>query len=227
MRNGLRHWLIGGAFLGVAFSPRAGITAMRHENPDLKLRLRVYDYVGIPPWVMTRALKDVKFIFGHAGVVVTWNLCTQGEAPAVCSQAPGPLHAVVRIVDRSVPGADDRQLGYASESYITVNYPRVQEVAARSGVRPDRILGCVLGHELGHVLLGPNSHSTAGIMTAAWKNRELKLLRMMPLGFLPAQEKRIRAQVIAEQQQTAFRAAGEVQLSTLELNNYSSFNSGY
>ena len=29
-----------------------------------------------------------------------------------------------------------------------------------------RILGCVVAHELGHVLLGPRSHSAEGIMAA-------------------------------------------------------------
>ena len=165
---------------------------------DLKITLRVYDYAGLQPELLRRSLDEAGIILRDAGVVVEPIICTQNAPPAVCRQVPDPLNIAVRIVPKPVPGADYGTLGYAAGQYITVNYTRVERFADRSGVYLDRILGCVLAHELGHVLLGPDSHSAKGIMTAHLTDEELVQIRAMFIGFLPFQKARIRAYVLAQ-----------------------------
>ena len=182
----------------------ANIPAMARQTtetgapPDLKITLRVYDYAGLQTELLDRALDGAAIILRDAGVVVEPIICTQNEPPAACRQIPDPLHIAVRIVPKPVPGADYGTLGYAAGQYITVNYSRVEKFADRSDVYLDRILGCVLAHELGHVLLGPDSHSAKGIMTAHLTDEELVQIRVMFIGFLPFQKARIRAYMLAQ-----------------------------
>jgi hypothetical protein len=59
------------------------------------------------------------------------------------------------------------------------------------------ILGRVIAHELGHLLLGRNGHSTTGIMHTPWRSQDLELHREGLMLFLPGEAKRIRAHVLA------------------------------
>ena len=52
------------------------------------------------------------------------------------------------------------------------------------------ILGCVIAHELGHLLLGSNSHSDEGIMQPRWDPNQVRQLMMGTLLFTPEQSKR-------------------------------------
>jgi len=72
---------------------------------------------------------------------------------------------------------------------------RAQELGVTSNQGVDRILGSVMAHELGHLLLGLNSHSVTGLMRARWGNDELRCLDMGTLVFLPEQGKRMRARL--------------------------------
>jgi hypothetical protein len=51
------------------------------------------------------------------------------------------------------------------------------------------ILGCVIAHELGHLLLGSNGHSDRGIMQSQWEPRQVKQLLTGSLLFTTEQSK--------------------------------------
>jgi hypothetical protein len=55
------------------------------------------------------------------------------------------------------------------------------------------ILGQLIAHELGHLLLGTNSHFLVGIMRATWRAAEIKQALMGNLVFTPEQVNQIRA----------------------------------
>jgi hypothetical protein len=56
------------------------------------------------------------------------------------------------------------------------------------------ILGCVIAHELGHLLLGDHGHSIAGIMQARWGVEQTRLALMSRLSFLPEEARLIHAE---------------------------------
>jgi len=211
MSKTLRICLTWGLLLGGNFPATARQASKMEGKPDLKITLRVYDYVGVDAGLLRRALHEAGIIVGDAGVAVVPILCTEGKAPGgtepsqsqdespkACRQVPDPLNIALRIVPKPVPGNDYGTLGYASSRYITVNYSRVKEFADRADVYLDRILACVLAHELGHVLLGPDSHSATGIMAACLTDKELGQIRVMFIGFLPFQKAAIQAYVLAQ-----------------------------
>jgi len=72
-------------------------------------------------------------------------------------------------------------------------------------------LGCVIAHEVGHLLLGMNSHSGSGVMQARWDRRQMSQAMWSLLLFTPEQSKRIRAEARARAtlQRASVNAASE------------------
>jgi glutamate/tyrosine decarboxylase-like PLP-dependent enzyme len=62
------------------------------------------------------------------------------------------------------------------------------------------ILGCVIAHELGHLLLGTHGHSIAGIMQAHWGIEQTQLALMSQLSFLPEEARLMRADTVAPEE---------------------------
>ena len=56
----------------------------------------------------------------------------------------------------------------------TVYLDRVNWLAAASGVDARVLLGRVLAHEIGHLLLGTNAHGRTGLMRAVWSRSALQ-----------------------------------------------------
>lgn len=78
-------------------------------------------------------------------------------------------------------------VGYIAEVY----YQAVQTLATIRQVEPPALLGSVIAHELGHLLLGPG-HAPNGVMRAAWDLRDLDAIRQGCLRFSPAEGARMR-----------------------------------
>ena len=65
------------------------------------------------------------------------------------------------------------------------------------------ILGCVIAHELGHLLLGTNGHSRTGIMQPRWEPNQVRQLMIGTLLFTTEQSKLMRAQARTRIRQAA------------------------
>jgi len=68
------------------------------------------------------------------------------------------------------------------------------------------ILGNVMAHELGHLLLGSNSHALSGIMKARWENEELERIAKGGLFFTIEQAELIRERLVASEPPMAVSA---------------------
>jgi hypothetical protein len=74
------------------------------------------------------------------------------------------------------------------------------EYAVRRAKRDDAefeapiILGCTIAHELGHLVLGTNSHSDAGIMQPRWESNQFRQLMIGNLVFTTEQSKLMQEQ---------------------------------
>jgi hypothetical protein len=76
-----------------------------------------------------------------------------------------------------------------------VFYAGVEPIERETGLSSEAILGFVIAHELGHLLLGTNSHATVGIMRANWKKSELSAAGKGLLGFSETQAETMRARL--------------------------------
>jgi hypothetical protein len=84
--------------------------------------------------------------------------------------------------------------------YAWVFYDHIKEAAVEKGLSLPQILGNVIAHELGHLLLGANSHSMTGLMRARWSWEELIAADRGELNFSNSERARIQNSVFARHQ---------------------------
>jgi hypothetical protein len=77
-----------------------------------------------------------------------------------------------------------------------------------SSVEPGTLLGHAMAHELGHLLLGSNSHSLTGLMCANWLTKDLIHMEQGGLLFSEEQSLKMKAKLstFAMQKDTGLHA---------------------
>jgi len=91
-----------------------------------------------------------------------------------------------------------------SGCYADLFYEPMEQLHGSKGTDIASLLGHVAAHEIGHLLLGSNSHAAAGIMHARWTAEELASARVGGLAFLEKESLRMRARLA-----TAIQASKE------------------
>jgi hypothetical protein len=82
--------------------------------------------------------------------------------------------------------------------YADVFFEHVEQLREeKPGVNLGTILGYVMAHEIGHLLLGSNSHSRSGIMQGEWHGDQLRSIALGELLFTAEQAERMRERVAA------------------------------
>jgi hypothetical protein len=121
-----------------------------------------------------------------------------------CASFEWPTRLAVRVVPQSRLSTNE-VFGVAFLSaegtgcYSDVFYDRAMELHANWNVDLADILGNVMAHELGHLLLGSNSHASMGIMRAHWQGEDLRRLSRGNLLFTNEQADQMRGKVTAIQ----------------------------
>ena len=173
----------------------------------LTITVRVYDLYGLPPDQKAKALALAAETLAQANVTAHWIDCTrdaQGVVPPPCLEVLKPGELVIRIMDRTERG--DHILGTAivqeggPNVIASIYAASVQERSVKSGVPIVTLLGRVTAHEIGHLLLGTNSHAPTGLMRASWN---VKVPHLAEWQFTRADAARIRVGLLR-------RSEGEV-----------------
>ena len=136
----------------------------------LPLAVAIHDSADLPPPMLERAKGVATGIYGRIGVSLRWLAGPQIAGavqanPAACPDSPTPL-IHLRLLGRSAnPDRPTGDLGFAMSggTLASVLVEPVVYVAKTKSVDVGDLLGVVMAHEIGHVLLPPDSHST-GIM---------------------------------------------------------------
>jgi hypothetical protein len=146
------------------------------ECPNPVVRLNVFNTSAVSSGVLADAEMEATEIFRLANVMLVWrDSVPDGTGKGNC--AVDLQVAVVRgMAERHFlqeGHMEDATLGFAAikqacfcgrRAYIFSD--RIFELGYRHG-NPTALLGRVLAHEIGHLLLSSNRHSGAGIMRAA------------------------------------------------------------
>lgn len=143
----------------------------------LTITVRVYDLHGVPPEERSRALALAAQTLAHANVSATWIDCSRvdGVAPPPCVAVLNEGEMVLRFQDRTERG--NHILGTAIVQddgpcvLASVYAGAAADRSAKTGLPLWLILGRVTAHEIGHLLLGTNSHAPTGLMQASWNLR--------------------------------------------------------
>jgi hypothetical protein len=177
--------------------------ALASADQELPLTLTVYDYAQVPRDVRVEAAKTVAQIYGALGVEMVWvewcvrAACRTDTQQAAVLDTRRPMLSV-HIVGNAMPPFTHktRIMGVApTGGYMAYAFfDRIRAFAMRRELYLSTVLGHVIAHEVGHLLLR-DGHAESGIMRASWSGADLLEAQRGRLGFTPVQGHRIRAQV--------------------------------
>jgi hypothetical protein len=173
------------------------------SGSDLQITIRLFDYAGIQPGAVAVAGHTAGETLRHAGIQVRWHSCPVRGQPGTAlpdCETNDAIHLVVGILPEPMPrkiATAPQQFGVAILSrtglpvHAYVFLDRVENLAKAETAPWPQLLGTLIAHEVGHLLLGDSSHYPVGIMRACWRSEEIKLARMGSLTFTPHQARRI------------------------------------
>jgi hypothetical protein len=193
--------LAGGWLVVLGFACADPFSA-RAVEPIPTIRVRVANYTEATPTTVFKAEREAGRILGDAGLNVVWIDCPLKRSAVIsmdpCQQPLERTDIVLRVLsDQCRNGVQDSAFGIAVLPVLaSVYYEHVVSRARIDGAdfEVPIILGCVMAHEIGHLLLGSNSHSDTGIMQARWERKQVLQLMKGGLHFTPQQSKLIRAE---------------------------------
>ena len=174
--------------------------APKSLNPEL--HISVQDTANVPAELLAAAEAEVHRIFQQAGVETLWRNCSERvekNQRAAC-HVVGSTYLMLKILsdaksvqvrDRidvlGIAPLDEKGVGF----YGYVFYDRIQKLAEKRRIA-STLLGHVLAHETGHLLLRSNSHSISGIMSGQWAGEELRRISEGAMFFMPQESKDMR-----------------------------------
>jgi len=200
----LRKWM--GLGLVVAMSGGPAKAKVVPKTPVV-VTISVHNDVAVPWGTIRGAEEEASLVFRHAGIDVEWLNCqtvsevtVAAEKSRSCGEAIFPEHLQLRIVKRSV-GLSPKVMGISflsedgSGCQADLFYERIEGLGQESNASVASILGHVASHEIGHLLLGTNSHASRGIMRAVWGPDELASVTQRALIFSEKESAQMRARL--------------------------------
>jgi hypothetical protein len=179
-------------------------TAPAQTPAPYTIAVSLFNDAHVPPRVLDHAEQSASRIFAQSGIQLIWMLCGREEETIEerfdCTQTLYPEHFDVRIVNSSSHvGSDVFGISYLSVddagSQADVFYSKIVRFHHVSRTNPATLLGYAIAHELGHLLLGSNSHSLTGLMCGNWHNEELARMEQGGLLFGEEQSRRMKAKL--------------------------------
>ena len=172
----------------------------------VRITVRVYNYARIESYRLERTQRRVSEIFIEAGFEIDWIHCARCEAERSqypdCIREIGPTDLILKImprIDMEKNGFKKDAFGLAAGRNIMISTERLDDIAQNSEQTCDRIIGLAVAHEIGHDLLGSNSHSSRGIMCPRWYPKDLHLESRRSAGFTQEQIDRMHRNWLAAQ----------------------------
>lgn len=190
------------AIPGAQFSSAAAST-----REELRLTIQIHDYSHVPGTVLSHASATVTQIYERIGVRIEWaGVAHPGERRSGSqrrdhSQRSSVAQMTIVILTPKMAaraGVADGVLGYAAVPDEGMGriafaiYERVRTAAAQGPANEAELLGFVMAHEIGHLLMPGGSGSDTGPMRNHWDIRELRQLDPLKLEFSVQQALQIR-----------------------------------
>jgi hypothetical protein len=205
------QWMCAWVVLGLYLVP-AGISAKNAKTADGLVKISVFNDAHIGPPTLAKAESVAAHVFADAGINLLWMNCGLAIEPVeqqnACSETSFPRHLHIRIrAQSSHLSLSTLGMSYLGEDgagcQADIFYAGVADLEMETRINAATILGNAIAHELGHLLLGTNSHTATGIMRAGWRQRELAAARRGTLAFTDAQRQIMRAKLDSKAAQVA------------------------
>ena len=176
----------------------------RGQTDLIQLGVSVFNYAPFSTSIVEKAEGEASRVLRDVGVEVIWDNCLQGTLRGAsidhCAEVSFPFHFDLRII-RSSRNLKASTVGisfFADDGKgccADVFYQPIEQLQNETDVSPSVVLGYAMAHELGHLLLGINSHTPNGLMRAHWTREDLDNASRANLWFSYEQSIRIRSRL--------------------------------
>jgi hypothetical protein len=195
--------------------PVVGANPDAHRAP-VSLTVSIFNDAGVSTSVLQQAESRARAVLRVAGVSLAWLDCGvpgHWRAEQGCQAIAFPTHFSVRLVaGRKAVSDDTFGQSYLNErgegNYANVYFTALSSAKALSVIQEGDLLGYVVAHELGHLLLGKESHSAGGLMRAKWEVAELQDGSRGTLLFSRDEAEKIRSRYLAAVARAGILVAG-------------------
>lgn len=195
--------------------PVVGAAPDTHSTP-VSLTVSIFNDAGVPAFVLRQAEVRARAVLMDGGVSLTWLDCGvpgKWRTELGCRAIAFPTHFSVRlVVGRKGVSDDTFGQSYLDErgegNYANVYVTPLSSAKALSVIKEGDLLGYVVAHELGHLLLGKESHSAEGLMRARWEVAELQKGARGNLLFSRGEAEKIRSRFLAAAARAGILVAG-------------------
>jgi hypothetical protein len=186
-----------------AEKPEPGPRGVPDAASELRVLVNVYNGVNVSSSELSRAERKAEKIFLNAGIQLTW---TTGLLAADLNDNATNLRwnaasLQLRLWTRAAAGnrpTSSETLGLClslEHGDAVILADAIQKRAVVGKIHFADLLGLVIAHELGHLLLRSADHSADGIMQARWGKKELNDGECGYLRFTPAEAESMRSEV--------------------------------
>ncbi len=193
---GRTGWIAGALVFGVLTS---WTDSVAEPLDPLTVHVLILDKVGVEADTLRRAQEETRRIFKAAGITLAWHL--RGQEPPT---GPFVIELVIIVSNLIGETGENRNMlaiaPASKEAHGTIAwlfYHRIHDLGQLLQLEVSQLLGHVMAHEMGHLLLPYGSHAASGIMKAGWDRRQARLASMRSLTFEPSQAALIRAHLRA------------------------------
>lgn len=177
----------------------------------------VFNYSQASVSTIRLAEAEAGRVLGRAGFSAAWLNCPappSSSPQAVCEKEQTPGEIRVRILSGHASNRfQDSVFGFAiAPVFASVYYESALRLARIDNAEFEAplILGCVIAHEIGHLLLGPNKHSAVGIMQPQWESTQVLQIMQGALVFTEEQSSLIRGEVQRRMKEQAGGSLAEI-----------------
>ena len=184
-------WPTGLFILAVTCGSAAGASA-RPQGEVRDLTVAVAHYAAIDSKTMKEAEGIASEVYRRAGIEIQWVEASTYESGT-------KLYVNVLSHEMAAPFyMSDETVGFAIPGSRAANviYERIRRIARRRHVASGLLLGYVIAHELGHLLLPAHSHSSSGLMRP---DLDMELAAMKKLRFTDDQIALIQERLTVQQ----------------------------
>jgi hypothetical protein len=218
MKTTLRWTLSAGLALASGFTGLGHAAAVASSETSPAITIHVRNYAGVARQTLTEAEQVATGIFRNAGVETGWAEIVVTAENGQLNSADHPAYNLADIQlnifpevmsDRSglsnnvmgvAPGTGpDRGIVYVLDSKVRTIFWSTLSAYSRGDmdrhVSMGEVLGYVIAHEIGHLLLNQEVHSPHGIMRGEWSFLDFRDMTSGMLLFTPEQAEYLRADV--------------------------------
>ncbi|MCU1263030.1 MAG: hypothetical protein JWO80_5915 [Bryobacterales bacterium] len=144
------------------------------QSPELTVR--VYGFSGLSHRVLQGAETEAARMLRSVPIDLRWVNCTSQVNSGSCASPQLQTDLIIRFIPKAFSQASKSALGSAGSTgdYAAafIFYDRVTAVRTQARLLP-MVIGRVIAHEITHLLLPGQGHSSFGLMRGQWSADDL------------------------------------------------------